>query len=80
MLNIIRQYLNPGNYSDRPNAKKYIVLHHTGSTSPWQNIVKYFNRENSFVSSHYVVGVDGTVAQLVPDDRVAWHAGVSQWK
>ena len=32
------------------------------------------------VSSHYVVDEDGTVFRLVPEDRRAWHAGVSHWR
>ncbi len=32
------------------------------------------------MSSHYVVDEDGTVFRLVPEDRRAWHAGVSHWR
>ena len=32
------------------------------------------------VSSHYVLAEDGTVYRLVPEDRVAWHAGISYWQ
>lgn len=32
------------------------------------------------VSSHYVVDEDGSVYALVPEDKAAWHAGVSSWK
>jgi N-acetylmuramoyl-L-alanine amidase len=32
------------------------------------------------VSSHYVVDEDGAVFRLVPEDRRAWHAGVSFWR
>ena len=32
------------------------------------------------VSAHYVVAEDGTVYRLVPEDRVAWHAGKSWWR
>ncbi len=32
------------------------------------------------VSSHYVVDEDGTVFRLVPEERRAWHAGVSYWR
>jgi len=32
------------------------------------------------VSSHYVLAEDGTLYRLVPENRVAWHAGRSQWR
>ena len=32
------------------------------------------------VSSHYVVDEDGSVLRLVPEERRAWHAGVSCWR
>ncbi len=32
------------------------------------------------VSAHFVVGEGGTITQLVPLDRVAWHAGKSSWR
>lgn len=37
--------------------------------------VRWFRSPRSRVSAHYVVGRDGSLAQMVPDDRVAWHAG-----
>jgi N-acetylmuramoyl-L-alanine amidase len=33
----------------------------------------------SKVSSHYVVFEDGRIVQCVPEERRAWHAGVSSW-
>ena len=32
------------------------------------------------VSSHYVVGKDGTVVQMVSEENRAWHAGVCKWQ
>ena len=32
------------------------------------------------VSAHYVLAEDGTVYRLVPEERVAWHAGRSHWR
>ncbi len=32
------------------------------------------------ISTHYLIDKDGTIVQLVPDDKVAWHAGKSYWK
>jgi N-acetylmuramoyl-L-alanine amidase len=33
----------------------------------------------SKVSYHGVIAPDGTYYQVVPDDRAAWHCGVSEW-
>jgi N-acetylmuramoyl-L-alanine amidase len=32
------------------------------------------------VSAHYVVEEDGAIHALVPEDRRAWHAGISHWR
>jgi N-acetylmuramoyl-L-alanine amidase len=32
------------------------------------------------VSAHYVLAEDGTVYRLVPEERMAWHAGRSYWR
>jgi len=32
------------------------------------------------VSAHYVLAEDGTLYRLVPEERVAWHAGRSWWR
>lgn len=32
------------------------------------------------VSAHYLIDEDGSVSALVPEDRRAWHAGVSAWQ
>lgn len=32
------------------------------------------------VSSHYLIGRDGQVLNLVPEPMRAWHAGVGQWR
>jgi len=32
------------------------------------------------LSSHYIIGEDGRILQLVPEEKKAWHAGVSYWR
>lgn len=49
------------------------MLHTTAGT--WAGTLAWFSRKASGVSAHYVVGLDGRVAQLVDDADTAWHAG-----
>ena len=36
--------------------------------------------KSSKVSSHYLIGRDGRIINLVDEKYRAWHAGVSEWK
>ncbi|MDP1601571.1 N-acetylmuramoyl-L-alanine amidase [Phenylobacterium sp.] len=56
-----------------------LVLHYTGMTSGPEALARLCD-EQSKVSSHYLVEEDGRVFRLVPEERRAWHAGVSFWK
>lgn len=55
-----------------------LLLHYTGMPSA-DSAVAWLCDPRSQVSSHYFVFEDGRIAQLVPEDRRAWHAGVSHW-
>lgn len=55
-----------------------LLLHYTGMTSAEEAIAWLCNPESQ-VSCHYLVDEDGTVVQMVEEDRRAWHAGVSSW-
>jgi N-acetylmuramoyl-L-alanine amidase len=57
-----------------------IVLHHTDQDSVQQSL-QTLRTANSGgrVSSHYLVGAEGHIYQLVADNRRAWHAGGGRW-
>jgi N-acetylmuramoyl-L-alanine amidase len=55
-----------------------LVLHYTGMRSGAAAIDRLCDPE-ARVSSHYVVEEDGAIWRLVPEERRAWHAGVSYW-
>ncbi len=55
---------------------QYIVLHYT-SSSLAESLATLSRGQ---VSSHYLLGEDGYVWQLVDDNARAWHAGESQWQ
>jgi N-acetylmuramoyl-L-alanine amidase len=56
-----------------------LILHYTGMTTAAAALTQLCS-EAAQVSSHYFIDEDGTVLQLVPEARRAWHAGKSSWK
>ena len=55
-----------------------IVLHYTGMVDARSALDRLCDPAAE-VSSHYLVEEDGTVTQMVPEARRAWHAGLSWW-
>jgi len=47
---------------------------------PWQDPSMAPGAPLSRVSAHYVVGEDGVVYRVVPENLRAWHAGASSWE
>ncbi len=67
------------NHDDRGGHPVDILLmHYTGMQSGAAAIAR-LQDVAAKVSAHYVVEEDGRVFRLVPEDRRAWHAGVSSW-
>jgi N-acetylmuramoyl-L-alanine amidase len=70
------------NHAARPEGGTIdiLVLHYTElPLRESLDILSDDGRERR-VSAHYVLAEDGTVYRLVPEERVAWHAGSSQWR
>ncbi len=69
------------NQDERPPGTPIdtLVLHYTGMQTG-QAAIDRLRDPASRVSSHYVVEEDGLVWRLVPENRRAWHAGVSFWR
>ena len=68
--------------SDNFDARRaqVIVLHYTEQDSVAQSLRTLRTRNSGGrVSSHYLVGDDGRIYQLVADDHRAWHAGAGSW-
>jgi len=55
-----------------------LLLHYTGMRSA-SAAIDWLARADSKVSCHYVIDVDGTITQQVPEALRAWHAGLSGW-
>lgn len=56
-----------------------LLLHYTGMPEG-EKALKWLCMEASRVSCHYFVFEDGRIVQSVPEEKRAWHAGVSSWK
>jgi N-acetylmuramoyl-L-alanine amidase len=56
-----------------------IILHYTGMATGDAALERLCDPDAK-VSSHYLVGEDGAIAQLVPESRRAYHAGVASWQ
>ena len=58
---------------------KYIIIHYTGMQSKRASINRLKNSKYK-VSCHYLIDRNGTLIQMVNDNKIAWHAGKSKWK
>ncbi len=67
------------NHDERAARADILLLHYTGMDSTDAAIERLCS-PSARVSSHYVVRENGSVLQLVPEIRRAWHAGVSGWE
>ncbi|RAI90050.1 N-acetylmuramoyl-L-alanine amidase [Algoriphagus yeomjeoni] len=75
-LSITDEWVGTTNFSIRkPN---YVIIHHTAQDSLAQTITT-FTLSRTQVSSHYVVGRDGEIVQMLNDYLRSWHAGRGRW-
>ena len=78
---IKEQLANSGNYGGSRNASqiRYLVYHYTGNDGDRAaNNAKYFQNNIVKASAHYFVD-DTTVWRSVPDLKVAWSVGGSEY-
>jgi len=70
------------NFSAKSRAHKdikVIVIHYTGMQSKIESIKRLLSLKHK-VSCHYLIDRKGQIIKMVPEDKVAWHAGKSKWK
>jgi N-acetylmuramoyl-L-alanine amidase len=67
------------NFDARTAPPDMIVLHYTGMPTG-EAALERLRDPSAKVSAHYLVEEDGRVFALVPEERRAWHAGVSSWR
>jgi N-acetylmuramoyl-L-alanine amidase len=71
-------------YDNSPNQSgtlnpKYLIIHYTAGRS-LNSSRDWFKNPNAQASAHLIIGIDGSIVQMVPFNKKAWHAGISTWK
>ena len=67
------------NLDARLQPPDMIILHYTGMPTGAEALAR-LRDPAAQVSAHYLIEEDGQAFLLVPEERRAWHAGVSFWK
>ena len=73
-----REVLSP-NHDERALPITMVVIHYTEMEDKGFAIERLCDPEAK-VSAHYLIGEQGEVVRLVPEEKRAWHAGVSYWR
>lgn len=82
-MKLSRHRLEGEEYRSSPNqggalVPSYVVMHYTATPSV-SSAVGWLTDRRARASAHLVIGRDGEAVQLVPFNRVAWHAGRSRY-
>lgn len=72
----MRELLLPYHNERRKDYIDTLVIHAAAQETVADLVGVLANRE---LSAHYVIGRDGDVVRLVPDEYRAWHAGAGEW-
>ena len=67
------------NWNERALPVSMVVLHYTGMQTAAAALERMCDPKAE-VSAHYMIDEDGTVTQLVAEDKRAWHAGRAYWR
>jgi N-acetylmuramoyl-L-alanine amidase len=69
------------NRDDRPAGQKVdiLLLHYTGMPDAGQAL-RRLRDPQAKVSAHYVIDEEGKIYRMVPEEKRAWHAGISAWR
>ena len=67
------------NWNERVEPISMVVLHYTEMQSAEAALERMCDPASE-VSAHYLISEQGEVVRLVPEDKRAWHAGVSYWR
>lgn len=67
------------NWDERSLPVSMLVLHYTGMADAAAAIARLTDAQAK-VSAHYLVAEDGQIVRMVPEEKRAWHAGLSWWR
>ncbi len=67
------------NFNERQLPISMVVLHYT-DMKPVETALEKMCDPEAEVSAHYCITEEGEVIRLIPEDKRAWHAGVSYWR
>jgi N-acetylmuramoyl-L-alanine amidase len=76
---LVHRRVESPNWNDRKLPISMVVIHYTGLPSAQEALDRLCDPQAE-VSAHYLIDEDGTVTQMVDEDKRAWHAGRSYWR
>ena len=78
---LVKKVCSSNNFNERPSGADVtiLVMHYTGLRTCREALDRLSNPAAK-VSSHYLISNIGEIYLLVPEDKRAWHAGVSYWR
>lgn len=81
---LVRDDGTPYPFVESPNVggtlkPRWLVMHFTAAANA-KEAIAWLTDKQSKSSAHVVIDKHGSITQLVPFNRQAWHAGDSQWK
>ncbi len=76
---LVHAVVQSPNFDDRALPITMLVLHYT-EMQPVETALDKLTNPEAKVSAHYLISEEGVVTQLVPEEKRAWHAGVSYWR
>ena len=73
------KFVGSPNFTFRKRRKiESIIIHYTGMKTALASM-KRLKSKKSKVSCHYLIDNSGHIIQMVRDQDISWHAGVSYW-
>ena len=84
-MNLTNHLLNTNHQLTEKNSGAFksglpdtIIIHYTAGSSA-ESSIRTLTNPKVKASAHLVIGRDGEITQLIPFNKVAWHAGKSSW-